>query len=108
MSGSPSRSARRSTVRYATTSVTSAPCLRSSSATTSRPMSARGSRTLQARDVAALGEGAARRLGAVLGGHEVDLEAVPRQPLGGRRTDGAQLHAAERAQVARRRAAAAP
>ena len=36
-------------VRYATTSVTSAPCLRNSSAITSRPMSACGSRILRPR-----------------------------------------------------------
>src|SRR6266511_6266070 len=49
MSGSPSRSASTATVRYAITSVTSAPCRRSSSAITSRPMSACGNRTVRPR-----------------------------------------------------------
>ena len=64
-----SRSGRRST------SVTSAPRRRSSSATTSRPMSARGSSTrrpVTSREPASAFD---ERLGAVLGRHEVDLQA---------------------------------
>ena len=54
-----------------------------------------------AADVAAVGDRAQHGFRAVLGRRQVDLQAVARQPLGGRRADDAQLDAAERAQILR-------
>ena len=104
MSRSPSRSPLPSagSVRYAATSVTSAPASRSCSASSSRAMSARGSRNrLPFRSPRAqrVDDG----LGAILLRRQVDLDAVAREPAGGRRSDRADLHAAERADVARSR-----
>ena len=58
---------------------------------------------LQATDVARLGQRLRQRFGAILGGHQIDLEPVAREPLGRRRPDRAHPDAAERPEVAPRR-----
>ena len=55
----------------------------------------------RARQAARLAQRFEDRLGAVLRRHHVHLEAIPPQPPGCRRPDGAQPHAAQRANVTR-------
>ena len=102
MSGSPSRSISASTVRYAVDlGHVCAALAQLVGQHFARDVRARQKKPL-ALDVAQLAQRLHDRFGARFGRLEIDLEAVPREALGGRRADRDQLDALEIPDVAAR------